>query len=195
MLPCYIWCFFLIIQADRSFLFRKFGAKRRAKWCCYSWFFKVRFFEGRHFLWVCFYCWLGRSYKIIFHNCIRNRFFASDKLFINKFFNVWCFWPTSGLESTKSHTSSLYTMSALTLINESFKNWLVRSHLPITVVWSFLNIALCTGLSSWWWVSFLLETLSALLSTCYNYSAISDSAMSHLLCNSSIHDCTIHEID
>ena len=55
--------------------------------------------------------------KFIFRNGIRNKFFASDKRCINKFFIL--FWPTSDKESTKAQTSSLYAMSVPTLISES----------------------------------------------------------------------------
>ena len=48
--------------------------------------------------------------------------------------SLYCFWPTSGIDSTKAHTSPLYETSALTLKNKSSKNGLIGSNLPITLV-------------------------------------------------------------
>ena len=47
---------------------------------------------------------------------------------------LYCFWLISGIESTKARTSSLYVISVPSLINQSSKNGLTGSNLPVAVV-------------------------------------------------------------
>ena len=63
---------------------------------------------------------LARVTKLFFVIVLKSNFFASDKQCIIN--SLYCYLPTSGIESTKAHTSSLYAMSVPTLINESSKN-------------------------------------------------------------------------
>ena len=118
------------------------------------------------------------------------RIFASDKPRINKFFILFFTYFQYRIDES-THLLTMRDMSVLTLINEFSENGSTWSNLQITVVWSFLNIALEVGLSSWWWVSFLLIPLSILLSIWSKYSAISDPAISHLPVTHRLHNSQV----
>ena len=87
LLPWYICCFFVKHSGRPVISILKTSAQREGRNNAAALnLLKSDSLRVDLFFLVCFCCWFGKSYKIIFRNCIRNKFLASDKPYINKFF-------------------------------------------------------------------------------------------------------------
>ena len=132
---------------------------------------KLHFFKCRRFIWVCFCCSRGRSYKIILCNCDRNNFTASEQPCINKLFVLLLTYFRYRInESTQLVTKCDVWSDLDTWILQQRTDWEQSSNYGgiifpkhSIVCWIMLVVM---GV-------ILFDTFEYFLSTCFKYSAIS----------------------